>query len=183
MQIETKRFVIRDFVSSDAPAFLAYHADLRAAEFYGPDEAAPEHAQKLLATFHEWASATPRQNYQFAVVLRKAPQTLVGSVGLRCADQPAGQAEFGIELAPDYWGAYAYAVEIGRALLEFGFDTLGLHSIVGSTVSGNSAITRLAEWSRAEIVATHPAPEWAVRRGWRRLDWRLTRQQWQQSRG
>jgi [ribosomal protein S5]-alanine N-acetyltransferase len=78
MQIETRRFLIRDLASSDTAAFLAYHADPRSAEFYGPDEAGSEHAHKLLAKFHDWASVTPRQNYQLAVVLRVEPFTLVG---------------------------------------------------------------------------------------------------------
>jgi len=157
MQIETNRFLVRDFASSDASAFLSYHADPRSAAFYGPDEAAPEHAQERLATFHQWASVTPRQNYQLAVVLRQEPRALVGCVGLRCAGHPPGEAEFGIELAPDYWSAYAYAIEIGRALLDFGFSTLSLHAIVGSTISGNSAIARLAGWIKGKKSSLPPA--------------------------
>ncbi len=61
----------------------------------------------------------------------------------------------------------------------FGFDTLGLHTIVGSTFSSNSAVARLAEWFGAEIVATRRGPEWMSLARWRNVDWRSTRQQWQ----
>jgi RimJ/RimL family protein N-acetyltransferase len=36
--------------------------------------------------------------------------------------------ELGIELAPNYWGRYAYAIEVGRALLDFGFRELRLNA-------------------------------------------------------
>jgi RimJ/RimL family protein N-acetyltransferase len=176
MQIETRRFLIRDFAPDDAPAFLAYHADPRSSKFHGQDAVPPG---ALLTMFQDWATEHPRRNYQFAVVQRREPYSLVGCAGLRCAGLPSGQAEFGVELAPDYWGAYAYAVEIGRALLDFGFETLGLEVVVGSTVGGNSAVARLAEWFGAEIVATRPGPDWMLQGDWRSVDWRITREVWQ----
>jgi RimJ/RimL family protein N-acetyltransferase len=53
--------------------------------------------------------------------------------------------EFGLELAPAYWGRYAYAIEVGRALLDFGFTELDQKAISGSTVSANTRIARLVE--------------------------------------
>lgn len=120
----------------------------------------------------------PRQNYQLAVVLRCEPYSLVGCAGLRRTGFPAGQAEFGMELAPDYWGHHAYAVEVGHALLDFGFRELGMRLITGSTVSANSRIARLAGWFGAEIVSTRPGPEWMAARDWSNVDWRVTREQW-----
>lgn len=86
--------------------------------------------------------------------------------------------ELGIELAPDYWGRYAYAIEVGRALLDFGFRKLELDVIFGSTVSANVRIARLAEWMGAEVVATHPGSLWMSERGWSEVNWRITRVQW-----
>ncbi len=179
MEIQTNRFLLRDFLASDAPAFLAYHADPRNSKFYGPDEAAPEHTEKLLRMFLDWAAQHPRQNYQLAVVQRQEPHGLIGCAGLRGRGLPHDEAEFGMELAPNYWGRHAYAVEIGCALLSFGFGELGLRVISGSTVSANTGIARLARWFGAEIVATRPGPEWMGAQDWRRVDWRITREQWQ----
>ena len=69
---------------------------------------------------------TPRVNVQLAVVRRAAPYALVGCAGLRREGCEPGVAELGVELAPDVWGRYGYALEIGRALLAFGFGELGL---------------------------------------------------------
>ncbi|MBA3882382.1 MAG: GNAT family N-acetyltransferase [Chthoniobacterales bacterium] len=181
MEIHTNRFVLRDFSATDVRAFLAYHADPRNSRFYTPEEARPEHAQHLLATFQDWAAEQPRKNYQFAVVQCREPHSLAGCAGLRGSGHPPHEAEFGMELAPDYWGRHAYAVEIGRALLGFGFGNLGLRVITGSTVSANSGITRLAEWFGAEIVATRPAPQRMAEQQGSSLDWRITKERWHQS--
>ena len=142
MEIQTNRFLLRDFLASDAPAFLAYHADPRNSKFFGPDEATPEHTENLLKMFQHWATQQPRQNYQLAVVQRQKSHALIGCVGLRCAGLLPDEAEFGMELAPNYWGRHAYAVEIGGALLAFGFGELGVRVITGSTVSANAGISR-----------------------------------------
>lgn len=176
MEIVTTRFVLRDFAEPDRPAFLAYQADPRARAFYGPD--APEHAGPLFETFRSWASEQPRLNYQLAIVQQSAPDALVGCCGLRRAGAELGEAELGLELAPAYWGRYGYAIEVGRALLDFGFGELGLTRITGSTVSANDRVQRLAEWFGAEVHAVRAGPAWMVERGWTEVDWRVTRDRW-----
>lgn len=179
MDILTRRFVLRDFVEADRPAFLAYQADPRARAFYGPDEADSVQAAYLFETFRAWASESPRLNVQLAVVQRSEPHALVGCGGLRRGGAEPGEAELGVELAPDYWGRYGYAVEVGRALLAFGFETLGLTAITGSTVSANDRVQRLAEWFGAEIESVRPGPTWMEGRGWTEVEWRVSRDQWE----
>lgn len=177
MELVTRRFILRDFGNGDTAAFEAYHNDPRSQEFYGSEQANPEHARELIDLFKAWAAEQPRLNYQLAIVLRDAPQVLIGCCGLRCANAEAGTAELGIELAPEYWGRYAYALEVMRALAVFGFDTLELHTIYGGTVSANSRIARLVEAFGATAV-TRPAPDWMSNKGWPHVEWPMTRQQW-----
>lgn len=180
MEIVTKRFLLRDFVESDRSPFLNYQADPRSQIFYEPGEASSEKSTRLFETFCTWASEHPRLNYQLAIVQRYEPYKLVGCCGLRGKGCDAGEMELGIELAPDYWGRYAYAVEVGRALLEFGFEELKLDVISGSTVSANVRIARLAEWIGAEGVAIRSTGStWMSERGWHELKWRITREQWE----
>jgi [ribosomal protein S5]-alanine N-acetyltransferase len=178
MEIVTKRFLLRDFVESDRSPFLDYQADPRSQIFYEPSEASPENPTRLFETFCTWASEHPRLNYQLAIVQRREPYALVGCCGLRGRGCDAGEMELGIELAPDYWGRYAYAIEVGRALLDFGFRELRLDMISGSTVSANVRIARLAEWIGAEVVAIRPGSIWMSERGWSEVDWRITRAKW-----
>lgn len=142
MELLTQRFLLRDFTDADLPAFEAYHADPRSLEFYGPSEARPAHARELIRRFQAWAAESPRRNYQLAIVRRRDPDALLGSAGLRTAEAAPGTAELGIELAPDCWGRYGYALEVLRALVDFGFGTLGLREIYGATVSANQRIGR-----------------------------------------
>ncbi len=181
MRIVTARLVLRDFVEDDAPAFLAYQADLRYAALHGPGEADPSHTRRLLQRFERWRSERPRQNYQLGAFRRDQAGTLVGCCGLRAAGCPDGTAELGVELAPDYWGRYGYAVEIVRALLDFGFGTLRLGEIRGVTASGNTRVARLASWFGARVTATRPGPDWMTARGWQEVEWRVTRAEWERS--
>jgi [ribosomal protein S5]-alanine N-acetyltransferase len=179
MEIVTRRFLLRDFVDSDRSPFLDYQADPRNLRFYGPDEASPEHAGRLFETFQRWAVDRPRLNYQLAIVQRQRPYALVGCCGLRGMECEAGKMELGIELAPTYWGRYAYAIEVGSALLDFGFSELRLDTISGPTVSENARINRLAKWFGAEVVSIRSGPSWMSARGWSEVDWRITRERWE----
>lgn len=178
MELATKRFLLRDFTDADTSAFEAYHSDPRSKEFYGPEETKPEHTRELISIFKAWAIEQPRLNYQLAIIQRSGSRNLVGCCGLRRANAELGAAELGIELAPEYWGRHAYATEVMRALVEFGFDTLGLRVIFGGTVSANSRIGRLANAFGATVIPRQ-TPAWMSRKGWTQIEWRITKQQWE----
>lgn len=181
MELTTRRFLLRDFSDADTVAFEAYHSDPRSHEFYGAEHATPEHARELLRLFGKWAAEQPRVNYQLAIVRREQAPALVGCCGLRREHPEADSAELGIELAPQYWGRYAYAIEVMLALVEFGFGALSLQSIYGGTVSANARIARLASAFGATAV-TRPTPDWMREKGWTRVEWRIDRQQWEAAR-
>ena len=175
MQLTTKRFVLRDFVANDLPAFKAYHADPRSSAWYGPEEDNPGLAEDLVRLFMAWSAEEPRLNYQLAIVRRGGP--LIGCGGLRLRDAGPGRAELGVEIAPEYWGRYGYAAEILKGLVDFGFDDLGLTQIFGSTVSANAKIARLVSAFGA-VPVERSTPGWMVARGWRQIEWRIDRGQW-----
>lgn len=178
MEITTKRFLLRDFVHEDGPAFLAYHIDPRYAEFCSPEEVTPDFTHQLLQRFILWASTVPRCNYQLAIVDRRNLQ-LIGCGGLRQDGYAAGQAELGIELAPQYWGRYAYAIEVGKALIDFGFHDLELKEIIGLSISANLRVARLAERYGFHAIDTQPGSDWMRVRGWSQIKWQLTRESWE----
>ena len=68
----------------------------------------------------------------FRVSSQAAPETL------------RGQAEIGWTLAEAFWGN-GYAAEAARAVLDFGFGSLGLPVIFAQTSESNNASTRLME--------------------------------------
>jgi RimJ/RimL family protein N-acetyltransferase len=52
--------------------------------------------------------------------------------------------EVGWRLSPEHWGS-GYATEGARAVIEFGFDVIGLHEIVSITVPANARSRRVME--------------------------------------
>lgn len=179
MEIVTKRFLLRDFIKKDEPSFLAYHANPRYAEFCAPEEVTPSYTHELLRLFEQWAVERPRLNYQLAIVDRRNSQELIGCGGLRREGYDSHTGELGIELAPQFWGRYAYAIEVANALIEFGFRELGLKEIRGVSVSANLRIARLAHRYGFVAVGTRPTPDWMCERGWSQTEWQLTRESWE----
>ena len=178
MLIKTDRFLLREFTTEDTPAFVAYHCDPRYAALHGPEKAEPNHLSHLVETFMAWAAEQPRLNYQLAVCHESCLTPLIGCAGLRRAGCPEGEAELGIELAPDVWGRYRYAVEITQALLDLGFRQLQLERMFGVTLSVSESVRRLAEWFGASIVETRPGPKWLQERGWTQVKWEVTPATW-----
>ena len=182
MEIIAGRFRLRDFDQSDRGAFLAYHAVPCFRALYGPQEADPGHAGGLLETFRLWASERPRRNYQLAIVQLQELQAMVGCCGLRGVVSEIGRAELGVELAPQYWGRYGYALEVTDALLKFGFGDLGLREIGGFTAGENTRVARLASCFGVAI-ASRAGPGWMRARGRRETEWRISRDCWKRSTG
>jgi [ribosomal protein S5]-alanine N-acetyltransferase len=179
MRIETGRFVLRDFLEEDRSAFVAYQTDPRYRALYDIGEDGDAKARALFDHFLEWQPASPRTNIQLGIFGRNGE--LCGCAGLRRESAEASTAELGIELTPENWGRYRLAVEVIVALADYGFDTLGLGRIVGSTASGNRRVTKLANWFGAQIVASREGPAWMTARGWKEVDWVLNREDWAQS--
>ena len=180
MEIVTKRFLLRDFIKEDEPSFFAYHADPRYAQFCAPEEVAPSYTRELLSLFGQWAAERPRLNYQLAIVDRRNSQELlIGCCGLRRESHTSDQAELGIELAPQFWGRYAYAIEVANAVIEFGFRDLGLKEIRGISVSANLRVARLAHRYGFVAIGTRPTPDWMCERGWSQTEWQLTQESWE----
>ena len=178
MQITTERLLLREFTNDDAAAFFAYQADPRSAEFYAPEEAAPDHARELFLVFTKWASEQPRRNYQLALAELRKPRELVGCCGLRLEGLGAGTAAFGVELAPGCWGR-GYASEAARALLGFGFRELSLKEVRGVSISANARVAALAQRIGLVEIGMRPGPAWMRARGWKHIEWQLTRETWE----
>ena len=179
VSIELPRILLRDFEDADREAFLAYQMEPRYLALYDFDSNDLQRAEDLFRHFRDWAEAVPRTNFQFGLFDR-GDGSLLGTAGLRNADRNA--AIFGMELAPWVWGRFGLALDAAVALIEFGFGDLNLGCIVGDTASGNTRVERLARWLGARPVAERAGPEWMRARGWREVDWALSRRDWEERR-
>lgn len=79
---------------------------------------------------------------RFAITL--APEgKLIGGIGLLIDSQHA-RAELGYWLGTPYW-RHGYATEAARAVLEYGFATLGLHRIYASAFRENTVSAKVLQ--------------------------------------
>jgi ribosomal-protein-alanine N-acetyltransferase len=68
--------------------------------------------------------------------------TVIGLMGLHSWQRHHRRAELGYDIARSRWGA-GYASEAARAVLHFGFTTMGLHRVQAHTIADNHRSVRL----------------------------------------
>lgn len=178
LQIDTSRFLLRDFEQTDLTAFLGYQTDPRYRRLFDLNRGHARQAADLFSLFLSWQREEPRRNYQLGIFERSTGR-LCGSAGLRRTGSGERHGTLGIELAPGDWGRYRPAVEVAGAVVEVGFRDLGLDAVRGSTASGNKRIERLARWFGAEIISRRAGAGWMAARGWAEVEWALPRSYWE----
>ncbi|HTA51177.1 MAG TPA: GNAT family N-acetyltransferase [Candidatus Acidoferrum sp.] len=141
--IETERLRLRRWESRDREPFARMNRDPRVVEFF-PALLAREESDALVDRIEAHFRAHGFGLY--AVELRLG-QEFIGFAGLSV---PAFQARFtpcveiGWRLAREHWGR-GLATEAARAVVGYGFDSLGLDSLVSFTVPANVRSRRVME--------------------------------------
>ena len=176
MIVETPRLRLREFVEDDWPAVLAYQSDPRYLTYYPWAERTETEVRAFVNRFLAWQGAQPRLKFQLAVTLRDGG-SLIGNCGIRLPEAGALAAALGYELAPQHWG-HGYATEAARAMVDFGFETLGLHRIWGECVPENAASRRVMEKLGMKREARMRQTQWFKGRWWDTLVYAVLEDEW-----
>jgi RimJ/RimL family protein N-acetyltransferase len=176
MILSTKQLILREFVDDDWPAVLAYQRDPRYLRFYEADHRTPEEVRSFVGRFIAQQNETPRQKYQLAIVLR-APEHLIGNVGIRIRTAGAHQADIGYEIDPQQWG-HGYASEAAREIVRFGFEDLGLHRITAHCLAENTASARVLEKLGMQLEGRMRDSEHFKGRYWDTLHFAILEEEW-----
>lgn len=138
--LNTARLILRPFTLADAPDVQRYVSDRDIAAMTlsiphpYPDGGAETWIGTHAAKYAEGRLAS------FAITERESG-ALAGAIGLHL--EPAhGRAELGYWIAKPFWGR-GYATEAGRAVLQFGFEALGLNKIHAAVFLKNPASDRV----------------------------------------
>lgn len=140
--LETKRLLLRAMHPDDAPEIWAMRASGRVNQFIArPAMNTQEQAEALVA--RTIAAFQQQQGIGWAGVL-KENTALIGTCGFNSIDYPNLRAEIGGEPAVAQWGRNI-ALEAVAAIIQFGFDTLRLHSIEAKVAPGNRGAIALLQ--------------------------------------
>lgn len=143
--IETQRLRLRDYRSdaSDLPAVLTFVSDPEVATHsaWGPlDE---DEARQWLHNVIKSQKAVPRIAFPFALVL-KSTDEVIGNFGLHIRNLETKEGELGYTLRRELWNQ-GFATEASQALVDFGFQQLGLQRIFATTSPLNIGSQRVLE--------------------------------------
>lgn len=139
MELRTPRLILRDFQREDTPSVLAYQSKAAYLEHSGHPPPTEDDVRAFVELLCQWAHEVPRAKYQLAITLEGR---VIGTCGVRKASAGDTVAEYGCELDPAFWG-HGYAHEASRALLTFGFTTLGLQRLVALTRPQNLSLIHI----------------------------------------
>lgn len=170
--IRTERLVLREFEPEDWGAVHTYASDPKAVEYmpFGPNQVGE--TKTFVRERLEEQEAVDRDRYILAVV-RAENRRLIGSVGLGLAGTES--ASLGYILGRPFWGR-GYGTEAARAMLDFGFGTLGLRRVTAAPDQRNIASARVLEKIGMRREGAHRESVW-IQGAWRDvyayaiLDW------------
>jgi RimJ/RimL family protein N-acetyltransferase len=141
--LRTRRLILREIGPNDVDAVHAYASDPEVVQYvpWGPntEQVTLDFVQRCM----ERAMAEPRLEYVFGVVPRESVD-LIGSVGLYLASEESHQAMLGYAYGRPAWGQ-GYATEAALAMMELGFDVLGLQRIWASCDPDNHGSAHVLE--------------------------------------
>jgi ribosomal-protein-alanine N-acetyltransferase len=138
--LTTAQLTLRPFTLADAPDVERHVSDrdIAAMTLSIPHPYPEGGAEKWISTVA--AKNDDGRVASFAIVERESG-TLAGAIGLTL--EPAhGRAELGYWIAKQFWGR-GYATEASRAMIAFGFESLGLNKIHAAVFIKNPASDRV----------------------------------------
>jgi ribosomal-protein-alanine N-acetyltransferase len=140
--LETERLILREITPDDAEDIYRIFADPAVIRYWG---AAPMgsigEAQGKIAGIT--AAFREREGIRWAIT-RKGDNRLIGSCGHWRLVKQHFRSEIGYELAPEHWGQGVMPEAVG-ALLRFGFERMGLHSVEAQIEPNNQGSRRVLE--------------------------------------
>ncbi|WP_416520144.1 GNAT family N-acetyltransferase [Streptomyces achromogenes] len=133
-ELHTDRLLLRRWRDSDLEPWAAMNADPEVREHLG-DLLSRDQSDASVA---QYQADFDRRGYGWWAVEVRGTGEFIGFAGLDPVDDgmPFTGVEIGWRLARSAWGQ-GYATEAARAVLAYGFDTLGLPEILAVTTSTN----------------------------------------------
>jgi RimJ/RimL family protein N-acetyltransferase len=142
--IQTERLLLRPYERGDFDALLAMQSREDVVRYLYEDPLGPDDVRALLdRRLADTSLSDEGDTLAVAVVLRTGGE-MIGNCILHWSSRQHQQGEIGFVFHPDHHGR-GYATEAARPLVDFGFDEVGLHRIIGRLEARNIASARVLE--------------------------------------
>jgi len=141
-RLETRRLVLRGWEPADATAIFSYASDPEVARYVSWERhVSPRDAQTFLD--RQVAAAYEREELDYAIAERHAPERAIGGIGLRWRWRDDLVMELGYVLARRHWGK-GLMPEAGRELIDHAFSTTPVERIFAPIFTENVKSWRAA---------------------------------------
>ncbi|HKG05392.1 MAG TPA: GNAT family N-acetyltransferase [Pedobacter sp.] len=139
--LETERLILRQMLRSDSPSFYELRTNAQVMQYIDRVQHKNlEESEAMIQKINE--GFVNGANIIWAITFKIQPQQMIGNIGYWRTDLPNHRAEIGYMLHPDHW-RQGIISEALRPVIDFGFNTLGLHSICANINPGNQASRQL----------------------------------------
>jgi RimJ/RimL family protein N-acetyltransferase len=157
--IYTERLLLRPFEDGDLQAMYEMQSDEEVVRYLYFDARSLDEVRTALARKTAAVGiAGEGDGVGVAVVLLETGE-VVADISLWCVSEGHQQGEIGFIVHPAHQGK-GYATEAARPMLDFAFDTVGLHRVVGRTEARNIASARVLEKLGMRLEAHLIENEW-----------------------
>jgi RimJ/RimL family protein N-acetyltransferase len=138
--IETPRLLLRELRREDAEAIFRLFSNPAVMRYYDMDVfTSREQAQALIERQRQ--RFEQKERFRWGVALKER-NTIIGTGGYVAWNRMWYHAELGYDLASPYWGQ-GLMTEALKAMIQFGFERMGLHRIEAEVMPENEASVRL----------------------------------------
>jgi ribosomal-protein-alanine N-acetyltransferase len=142
LPIVTERLVLRRYTHDDIPDVLALARQHSVAGKFSQTIQATEEGVRAYIDWQNSSQPFERDKVFELAIERREDGKVIGLVGMIREDP--GQAEIGWAIGVEHRGQ-GYATEAARALMDYGFTSLGLHRIHADASTDNIASWRIME--------------------------------------
>lgn len=140
--LETERLVLRPFTADDYDVLHEMRSDEEVSRYLYSYPFSPERTRDFLEVKIAGASVEHEGQWLSAAATLRETGEVVADVALLWLSEEHRQGEIGFVVHPAHQGR-GFALEASRPLLAFGFETLGLHRIMGRLDARNEASARV----------------------------------------
>jgi [ribosomal protein S5]-alanine N-acetyltransferase len=140
--LETKRCLLREVTNDDADAIFHILSSADVSRYLGRHPLT--RMDEVMLRVDTYRKTFEEKTGIAWMIIDRTSGQLIGTCVLWKLDTTHHRAELGYILAPEYWGQ-GIVPEVSSALLSFGFNQIGLHSIEAQIDPANNGSRRVLE--------------------------------------